>query len=593
MSDDLEGKEVATKSQAQPASSIQPLRVWPLAILLVFMLASFFVDRISEGQLWLQAMKILGPLAGAVLIFVWWLTASRAYWSEKWWGVLGIFISAGLTIAFIDRSMVGVPMMAVTIPMGMAAFAIGAICCRHSPAFKRTIVAVAIAAVGFGFSIFLRGGGVWGNGAISLDWRFRESTEQRLAARNSGKPGNGDEQAFIGKFDSSLVETWLAKPEWPGFRGPHRDSQVLGIEPNSDWTNHPPQRLWSIPLGLGWSSFAVAGQLLFTQEQRGEMEMVVCYSAESGEELWTQGIETRFEDSIGGPGPRATPTIAWGDLFVLGASGQLMRMDARSGTIKWTTDLREVADREPPTWGFSSSPLVIDKSVIVHAGGAGDLGTLAFHVDTGQLIWAVAAGDHSYSSPQICQIGDQSLVAMMTNDGVDLSDASEGKLVFAYSWEEAGYRALQPRVINGDSLLLSGESGTQRVRLSQSEGEWTAEELWTSRFLKPDFNDFVVYQNHAYGFDGTIFSCINLETGQRAWKRGRYGKGQVLLFDDAGVLLVLSERGELVLLKASAEAHEELARIEALNGKTWNHPVVVGDRVFVRNATEAACFRLP
>ena len=120
-----------------------------------------------------------------------------------------------------------------------------------------------------------------------------------------------------------------------------------------------------------------------------------------------------------------------------------------------------------------------------------------------------------------------------------------------------------------------------------------AEELWTSRNFKPDFNDLVIFEGHAYGFDSTLFSCIDLESGQRKWKGGRYGKGQVLLMKDQGLLLVMGEQGEVVVLKADTGSLNELGRFQALTGKTWNHPVVVGDRLFVRNSQEAACYQLP
>ena len=177
----------------------------------------------------------------------------------------------------------------------------------------------------------------------------------------------------------------LAISEWPGFRGADRTSRNDGPPISADWNVHPPEQLWRVAVGPGWSSFAVAGQLLFTQEQRGEMETVVCYKADSGREVWTQEIKSRFDDPMGGPGPRATPSIADGALFVLGANGQLMRLKSRTGEVVWHKDLRKVADREPPTWGFSSSPLVVDSSVIVHAGGANEKGIFAFHISSGQL----------------------------------------------------------------------------------------------------------------------------------------------------------------------------------------------------------------
>ena len=150
-------------------------------------------------------------------------------------------------------------------------------------------------------------------------------------------------------------------------------------------------------------------------------------------------------------------------------------------------------------------------------------------------------------------------------------------------------------MIDGDSIVLATGlgSGTRRLGVSKRADGLAAEEQWTSRRLKPDFNDFVVFEGHAYGFDDSIFTSVDLENGERNWKKGRYGKGQVLLLKNSRLLLVVTERGEVVLLDADPSAHTELARFQALEGKTWNHPVVVGDRLYIRNAEEAACYELP
>ena len=579
--------------QNEVTSGYHKLRVWPPLLILVGMTASFLPDAIKTDVPTFQAVRMLGPAVGGILILLWWLTLSRARWTERVLGLVGTVVAVGLTIALADRSMVGVPVIIVTIPMGMTAFALAAILCRNRRSLQRVCIVLFMAALGFGFTTLLRGEGVWGNGSLGLAWRFSDSPEQRLVANRSGSSSQSQDRNVEDAMQKEFVERWLADPEWPGFRGEDRSGTVSRTEYASDWTSSPPEKLWTIPVGPGWSSFSVAGKLLFTQEQRGEMECVVCYSSQTGEEFWVQGIASRFEDSLGGPGPRATPTIAFGDLFVLGAHGQLMRMDARSGKIRWQSDLREIAKRSAPTWGFSSSPLVVGSVVIVHAGGKGDLGTLAFDVDSGDRVWSAAAGDHAYGSPQICQVDGQSFVAMLTNAGFDLIDPITGRVHLSHAWDAMDYRSLQPRAVGDHSILLPGGSGTRLINITIAAGKLTAQEAWTSKFMKPDFNDLVVFQEHAYGFDGTIFACIDLKTGERSWKGGRYGKGQVLLLKESGLLLVLSESGELVLLSATPSAHTELGRIQAVEGKTWNHPVVVGDRLYVRNSTEAACFRLP
>ncbi len=312
------------------------------------------------------------------------------------------------------------------------------------------------------------------------------------------------------------------------------------------------KRFWRIKVGPAWSSFAVAGKRLFTQEQRGDNEAVVCYDAETGQQRWVHEYASRFWEVVGGAGPRATPTLHDGHLFALGAEGWLMRLDPLSGVEIWSCDIREDARRKPPTWGFSASPLVVGDLVIVHAGGTGDRGLLAYGSESGELRWSAPAGDHSYSSAQLSDLGGRTCVLMLTNTGLTFVDPDDGKLIGEYEWDFSdGYRVVQPLVFE-DSVLVGTTmgKGTRRVLPTFDEDEFTVEELWSTRNIKPYFNDYVAHEGHLYGFDHNIFTSIDLETGERNWKQGRYGNGQVLLLPDADQLVVLSEDGELVLLRA-------------------------------------------
>lgn len=218
--------------------------------------------------------------------------------------------------------------------------------------------------------------------------------------------------------ERAIVARSLAAPEWPGFRGADRAAHQRGPQIATNWRATPPKQLWKIPAGPAWSSFAVAGDLLFTQEQRGPREVVLCLRADTGQTVWTQAIEARFYEALGGPGPRATPTLAEGGLFVTGATGAVMRLDPATGAVVWKQELQTVAARQPPMWGFASSPLVTHGLVMVYAGGAGDKGVVAFDAKDGHLRWSAATGDDSYSSPQLTTIAGEELVLMLTNEGL-------------------------------------------------------------------------------------------------------------------------------------------------------------------------------
>jgi len=573
------------------STDFRPLRIWPVLMLLVGMLGMRslpFVVADDSIAIWMIAGY--GPILCSILMLVWWLAASRATGRERIVGFVGLAVATAAIYLLLHPSMYGVAVLLLTIPMGTAAFGLGAIVCWKSLSVRRTIVIVLATVCGIGFSALIRSEGMWGNALLGLHWRWEISPEEKLLATKKEQPA-----AATADFVTPEVEQALMNPEWPAFRGADRTGRQRGTRISADWKTQPPELLWKIAVGPGWSSFTVAGKLLFTQEQRGVNEMVVCYDAETGAELWVQQSETRFDEAMGGPGPRATPTLADGNLYVLGANGLLFRLNPTNGDVVWEQDLREAADREPPMWGFSSSPWVVDGLVIVYAGGADDKGILAFDTETGDFRWGASSGNDSYSSPQLGSIAGEELLLMLTNTGLSLLDPQTGEERLNYEWEIEAYRALQPHLVGGDTILMpSGMGvGTRRVRFTKSEDKLSSEELWTTRNLKSDFNDLVVYQGHAYGFDGSIFTCIDLENGKRKWKRGRYGKGQVLLVEDSGMLLVSSERGELVLLDANPEKHLELAKMQALEGKTWNHPVLIGDLLYIRNSQEAACYRLP
>lgn len=568
----------------------RPLRRWiPLVLLPLMLFARFVPDLVQDGPSYIWMTAAFGPFLISIVLLGWWLFASRARWTERMIGLLGIIVILGLVSNFSDPSMRGPLFIVMTIPMAIAAFSMGLVVLAQRLSSQRTLIALVLAFVAAGVSALLKTDGVWGNFAFGLDWRWNNSPEDNFLAK---RPPLSNEPT-IEKVE--LPVSSFQNPEWPGFRGPNQDGIQHGASISPDWKSNPPVELWRIRIGPAWSSFAVAGKYLVTQEQREKSEAVVCYEAETGKQVWEHLIESRFFEALGGLGPRATPTISNGSIYAMGAEGWLLKLNATNGEVVWKVDLRKVADREPPMWGFSSSPLVDSGIVSIHAGGKGDKGILAFDAATGELRWSAPAGEQSYSSPQMITFQDQRIMVLLSNEGSHFLDPATGNSLFNYAWPHQGYRALQAQMVDANKLLIPTGmgTGTRLIELSSIEGKLSAEEVWTSRNMKPDFNDLVVHQGYVYGFDNAIFACVDLKDGKQKWKGGRYGKGQVLLLADSDLLIVVSEKGELVLLKASPDSMEELAKIAAMDGKTWNHPVLVGDRLYVRNAEEAVCYQLP
>jgi hypothetical protein len=520
-------------------------------------------------------------------MLVWWLAGSRATGRDKLIGFLGVILALPVIVALSHASMRGMITMYLTVPLGMIGFGLGAWAARSLPPKPRARRVVLGAVLAMSLTLLLQSYGITGAYVFELH------------ARWSSAPGSGSwAKSVPAKVEGAgtTIEAALASAEWPGFRGADRMGHARAPALATDWQANPPKLLWKKPLGAGWSSFAVAGPFAFTQEQRGPSEVVACYEVATGNEVWTQQREARFDEPMGGPGPRATPTLADGAVFVTSATGVLLRLKAGTGEVVWQQDFKGLSGRAAmPMWGYSASPLVTGSLVIIYAGGSGDKGVMAFDAASGEPKWSAACGPESYSSPQLSKVLGEDSVLMLTNDGLLLLDPATGKVRLNYEWKFQGYRALQPTVIGDDVILLPTpmSEGTRAIRVSKNGDQLAAEELWTSKQLKTDFSELIAHQGYLYGIDGSMFSCIDLKTGARVWKGGRYGKGQSLLLESSEQILIAAEDGRVVLLQTDPTAHKELTSFQALQGKTWNHPVVVDDKLLVRNATEAACYALP
>ncbi len=577
-------------SQSIPSQSqIKPLRCWPALLLTAIIVLCRYVPGFIEGmssQYWF--IPIFFPMLASALMLIWWLAGSRATGREKLIGFFGFIVAAAAIFWLSHPSMRGLITAYLMLPLGMVGFGLGAVFNSRRQPGRRVSGILLCSLLAMGITLLLRSQGITGDYVFDLQSRWSSAPGSESWSANKAAPANA---AGAG----TAIDAALATAEWPGFRGADRMGHAKAAKLATDWKANPPKLLWKKPVGAGWSSFAVAGPFAFTQEQRGENETVACYDLATGNEVWTQQRAARFDEPMGGPGPRSTPTLADGAVFTASPSGVLQRLKASTGEVVWQQDFKTLAGREPPMWGYASSPLVTQSLVIIYAGGAGDKGLMAFDAATGKARWSVACGPESYSSPQLSKVLGEETLLMLTNDGLLLLDPATGKVRLNYAWKFPGYRALQPTVIGDDVVLLPTpmSEGTRAIRISKKDGQLAAEELWTTKHMKPDFTELIAHKGYLYGIDGSMFSCVDLKTGVRTWKDGRYGKGEALLLDAQDLLLISAEDGRVVLLQADPAAHNELTSFQALKGKTWNHPVLVGDKLLVRNGSEAACYALP
>jgi outer membrane protein assembly factor BamB len=419
-------------------------------------------------------------------------------------------------------------------------------------------------------------------------WVWQESPAARTAEwlrNNSGKANTGPESVGA-EFD-------VTEGDWPAYCGRDSARVISGDRPVSpDWVKRPPRELWRHPVGEAWSSFAVVGNWLFTQEQRADRECVVCYRADTGAELWHHEDTARYETPMGAVGPRATPTVTKDRLFALGATGILNCLHPLSGTAIWQTSILKDSGGTLLEWGMSGSPLFYEGLVIVDAGSAQGRAVIAYDAASGSIKWSSENHQAGYAAPRIEQIGGQPQLLIFHGEGLLALNPNTGVKLWEYSWTNIYKINVAQPIRFGDQIFISSgyDSGCVLLDALRIVNGKPAEVWSPAKSLKLKFNEAVAAGDYVYGLDDGILSCIDLRTGERKWKGGRYRYGQVLLWKD--LLLIQAEKGSVALVEVRPDRFTEVTRFEPLDDRTWNVPVVCRSRLYVRNANEAACYSL-
>jgi outer membrane protein assembly factor BamB len=424
--------------------------------------------------------------------------------------------------------------------------------------------------------------GVTGDLLPVLQWRWERPSLSALPGQTKTA------------VNPALAQRAQLTNDWPQFLGPHRNSTVEQPELARDWKAQPPQRLWFRPVGPGWSGFAVAGGRAITQEQRGEDETVICYDLLSGEPLWSYAYPAHFQSSLGGEGPRATPTIVGHRVYALGSTGILNCLELETGKPLWSKDVVRDARAKVNEWGMSSSPLVLDDLVVVSAGGSENRSLDAYRAGTGEFVWGAGTDGAGYSSPCLVTLAGIAQILIFNGGGVSAHDPATGTNLWKYHWPGGQPHVSMPIVIPNDRLLVSSGYGvgSELLQIQRDPGgAFHATRIWKSTRLKAKFTNLVYRDGYIYGLDDGIMVCLDASSGAQKWKDGRYGHGQEILVRD--VLLVGAESGEVILLDPNPQEARELTRFSALPGKTWNPPALAGQYLVVRNDKAAACYRLP
>lgn len=382
--------------------------------------------------------------------------------------------------------------------------------------------------------------------------------------------------------------------DWPQYLGPGRLATLPDVSLDPDWTARAPRLLWRQPVGAGWAGFAVSGDIAVTMEQRGSEEKVMAYDLKSGRPLWSHGDAASHDSPLGGLGPRGVPAIDQGQVFSLGATGLLNALDLRTGRRLWSRNVLRDNEGPEPEWGVAISPLVHGNRVIVAAGGPSGRALAAYDRTTGEPVWAAGNGRLAYSSPALMTLAGREQVVMMNQSSVAGHDPATGALLWEASVPGTEPRAAQPLPLSASRVLFSiGYGiGSKVFEISPGvESPQSAKLVWATPRLKSKFANLISHEGSVYGLDDGVFVCLDPQTGERRWKAGRYGHGQIIL---AGRhLLVQTESGEVILIEPNPERLIEVARFRALEGKTWNPPAFAAPILLVRNDLEAAAYEMP
>ena len=377
---------------------------------------------------------------------------------------------------------------------------------------------------------------------------------------------------------------------WTNFRGPKRDGNYEAAPVLTSWPSGGLSPIWKQPVGVGYASFAVADGRAYTIEQRRGQEVVAAYDVGTGREVWTQAWNALYSDSTG-DGPRATPTWDEGRIYALGATGELRCLDANSGAVIWGKNILSENGASNLQWAMAASPLIVDDKVIVLPGGAPNKSVVAYNKNTGAPVWKVLSDTQAYVSPMLVELAGRRQIMVVSSSRVVGLVPETGALLWSHAWDTSGgINVSQPVVVDKNRFFISSGygKGAALVEVKGSGNSFTATTIWENINMKNKFNSSVLHNGYVYGLDEGILTCLDVNTGERKWKGGRYGYGQVLLA--SGHLLVTSDAGDLALVKAAPDQYTEVARFSALQGKTWNYPAIADGRLLVRNGSEMAAY---
>jgi outer membrane protein assembly factor BamB len=390
------------------------------------------------------------------------------------------------------------------------------------------------------------------------------------------------------------IETNHLDADWPGFRGPHQDGEYTRQPILTNWPATGLKLLWKQVCGGGYSSFAIMGGRAFTLEQRRDDEVLVAYDLENGRELWTNGWPAKFSEYHSDEGPRSTPAYDDGKVYALGATGEFRCVNATNGQIIWGTNIMTENHAALPDYGLAASPLIVGDKVILQPDAYHGKSVVCYDKNDGKMLWHALDLPMGYATPLLVNFGGEQQVVVCGRPDIYGLRVADGAERWHYKWHIINNERpiTEPLLIGTNILLVSAAymTGCAAFEIDRTNDAFAVQELWKNKNLKAKFASAVYWQGYIYGLDEDILVCLDAKTGERKWKDGRYGYGQILLA--SGHLVLQCANGDIALILATPEKLDEVARFPALNGKSWNAPAIGAGRLLIRNGAQMACYEI-
>ena len=364
--------------------------------------------------------------------------------------------------------------------------------------------------------------------------------------------------------------------DWYQFHGPNRDRISVENDWRTNWAEKDPKVLWTKPIGIGFASISVAGNRVFTMGNADNKDTVWCFDSETGKQIWKYTYDCELFPTNHEGGPGGTPTVDTDFVYTVSKDGQLFCFDIKTGEVKWSKKMVEEFKVKIPQWRFALSPLLEGNLLILDFGPI-----IALDKKTGDLVWKTADFGAAYSSPIAFTFNEKRYVASLPAFGFVALDIKDGKEFAKFPWEtQYGVNATTP-IISGNKIFLSC-GYNKGCSLLEMDPKGQIKELWHNNSMRNHMNTCVLWKDFVYGFDESMLKCLDSKTGKEMWKQNGLGKGSLMLAD--GKLIVLSEKGELVVAEANEKEFKPLCRKAVLTGKCWTVPVLSHGKIFSRNA---------